>query len=69
MSMHVFGKNDFGTACVRCGYFNHTEEAGQPCSGRYDEKLISDAQVQIDKLQLKIDLVKRAGEMEATQTE
>lgn len=61
MSLHVFGKNEFGTACIRCGYFNHTEEAGEPCSGRYDEKLLQDAKAQIAQLELKVKLVTEAG--------
>lgn len=57
---HVFGRNEYGTACIRCGYFNYTKEASEPCSGRFDEKLIHDAETQIGQLQLKLKLVRQA---------
>jgi hypothetical protein len=58
--MHLFGKNEFGTACIRCGYFNHTAEAGEPCSGKYDERRLKEIDEQIARLQLNADLIRKA---------
>lgn len=58
--IHLWGRNDLGTACIRCGYFSYTAEAGKGCSGRYDEKLISDTEAQIAMLTQKLEMVRKA---------
>jgi len=58
--MHLWGKNQHGTACIRCGYFNYTLEAEKDCSGRYDEKCIADDEAMIAKLTQRIAMIKAA---------
>lgn len=62
MSVHVFGRNEYGVACIRCGYFNHAIEAAEACTGKYDDRALEDIQKNIDQLILKKNLILNARE-------
>lgn len=60
MSIHVFGRNEFGVACLRCGLFNHYERINDPCEGLWDERIIDKAEREIGQHQLTIRLIRQA---------
>ena len=61
---HIWQDTEFGIACWRCGYFTHTDEAKEACSGRYDDaklKLLDEERDRVEKVRQVLSDAQRAA--------